>query len=145
MSRKMKKIHFGNFEKKGRWIIIGISIIAIFFIINGAFEFIKFENPKTNKFLNAIGFLIVFAISSQMFWYQNYVKWNKRGILIRIKSFFGKNIRFKEIKSSELTDKKLIITETYGNKIEIDLSHIIESDVKKLFDIINKNTNTNNV
>ena len=106
----MKKIHFGNFEKKGRWIIIGISIIAIFFIINGAFEFIKFENPKTNKFLNAIGFLIVFAISSQMFWYQNYVKWNKRGILIRIKSFFGKNIRFKEIKSSELTDKKLIIT-----------------------------------
>jgi len=141
----MKKIHFGNLEKKGRWIIIVISIIGLLLIINGAFEFVEFENPKTNKYLNAIGFLIVFAISSQMFWYQNYVQWNKRGILIRIKSFFGKNLKFKEIKSSELNDKKLIITETYGNKIEIDLSHIIESDIEKLIDIINKNTIANTV
>ncbi|ADY29310.1 hypothetical protein Celly_1485 [Cellulophaga lytica DSM 7489] len=44
-----------------------------------------------------------------------------------------------------MNDKKLIIIETYGNKIEIDLSHIIESDIEKLIDIINKNTIANTV
>ncbi|NRR93357.1 hypothetical protein HSX10_17420 [Winogradskyella undariae] len=141
----MKKIHFGNLNKKGRWILLPLILIGLFLIINGAFDFIEFVNPKINKYLNAIGYLIVFGFSTQMFWYQNYVQWNKRGILIRIKSFFGKNINFKEIKSSELNDKKLIITETYGNKIEIDLSHILESDIEKLMDIINKNTIANTV
>ncbi|PIB27863.1 hypothetical protein BFP78_15750 [Gaetbulibacter sp. 5U11] len=141
----MKKIHFGNLNKKGRWILLPLILIGLFLIINGTFDFIEFANPKMNKYLNAIGYLIVFGFSTQMFWYQNYVQWNKRGILIRIKSFFGKNIKFKEIKSSELNDKKLIIIETYGNKIEIDLSHIIESDVEKLMDIINKNTIANTV
>ena len=141
----MKKIHFGNLNKKGRWILLPVILIGLFLIINGAFDFIEFTNPKMNKYLNAIGYLIVFGFSTQMFWYQNYVQWNKRGILIKIESFFGKNIKFKEIKSSELNDKKLIILETYGNKIEIDLSHIIESDVEKLMDIINKNTIANTV
>ncbi|WOD42177.1 hypothetical protein [Hwangdonia lutea] len=141
----MKKIHFGNLNKKGRWILLPLILIGLFLIINGAFNFIEFANPKMNKYLNAIGYLIVFGFSTQMFWYQNYVQWNKRGILIRIKSFFGKNIKFKEIKLCELNGKKLIITETYGNKIEIDLSHIIESDVEKLMNIINKNTIANSV
>ncbi|MEY8847331.1 hypothetical protein AB9K26_00830 [Psychroserpens sp. XS_ASV72] len=141
----MKKIHFGNLNKKDRWILLPLILIGLFLIINGAFDIIEFANPKMNKYLNAVGYLIVFGFSTQMFWYQNYVQWNKRGILIRIKSFFGKNIKFKEIKSSELNEKKLIITETYGNKIEIDLSHIIESDIERLMDIINKNTIANNV
>ncbi len=139
----MKKIHFGNLNKKGRWLLLPLILIGLFLIINGAFDFIELANPKMTKYLNAIGYLIVFGFSTQMFWYQNFVQWNNRGILIRIKSFFGKNIKFKEIKSSELNDKKLIITETYGNKIEFDLSHIIESDVEKLMDIINKNTIAN--
>ncbi|MDO6489876.1 MULTISPECIES: hypothetical protein [unclassified Cellulophaga] len=141
----MKKIHFGNLNKKGRWILLPLILIGLFLIINGAFDFIEFTNPKTNKYLNAIGYLIVFGFSTQMFWYQNYVQWNKRGILIRIKSFFGKNIKFKEIKSSQLVDKKLIITETYGNKIEIDLTHIVESDVTKLYEIVKENTIANTV
>lgn len=136
----MKRIHFGNLNKKGRWILLPLIFIGLFLIINGAFDIIEFTNPKTNKYLNAIGYLIIFGFSTQMFWYKNYVQWNKRGILIRIKSFFGKNIKFKEIKSSELTDKKLIITEEYGNKIEIDLTHIVESDVIKLYEIIKENT-----
>ena len=104
------------------------------------FEYLVFENPKTNKYLNAIGFLIVFGINSQMFWYRNYVQWNKRGIFIRIKSFLGKNITFKDIKSYELSNKILTLKLTNGNKIEIDLNHIVETDALKLHDIISKNT-----
>lgn len=141
----MKKIHFGNLERKiGLLVIIG-SVVGLSLIINGAFEIFQFENRTMSKYLNATGFILIAIFSTRMFWYKNYVQWSKNGILIRIKSVFGKNIKFKEIKSSELTDKKLIITETYGNKIEIDLSQIIDSDIEKLMNIINKNTIANNV
>ena len=141
----MKRIYFGNLNKKGRWILLPLILIGLFLIINGAFDFIEFENPKTHKYLNALGYIIVFGFSTQMFWYKNYVQWNSRGILIRIKSFLGKNIKFKEIISSELTNKKLILKTVYGNKIEFDLSEIVESDSKKLYEIIRKNTIANNV
>jgi len=141
----MKRIHFGNLNKKGRWILLPLIFVGLFLIINGAFDFIKFTNPKTSKYLNAIGYLIIFGFSTQMFWYKNYVQWNNRGIHIRIKSFLGKNIKFKEIISSELTNKKLILKTVYGNKIEFDLSEIVESDSKKLYEIIIKNTIANNV
>ncbi|WP_323028077.1 hypothetical protein [Gelidibacter japonicus] len=141
----MKRIHFGNLTGKSRWIMILLSIIGLLLILNGMFEYLVFENPKTNKYLNAIGFLIVFGINSQMFWYRNYVQWNKRGIFIRIKSFLGKNITFKDIKSYELSNKILTLKLTYGNKIEIDLNHIVETDALKLHDIISKNTMARNV
>ena len=105
----MKRIHFGNLSKKSHWILVPLIFIGLFLIINGAFEFIEFENPKTHKYLNTIGYLIIFGFSTQMFWYKNYVQWNNRGMLIRIKSFLGKNIKFKEIISSELTNKKLML------------------------------------
>ncbi|WP_417198115.1 hypothetical protein [Bizionia sp.] len=105
----MKRIHFGNLNKKGRWILLPLILTGLFLLLNGAFDFIEFENPKTNKYLNVFGYIIVFGFSTQMFWYKNYVQWNSRGMLIRIKSFLGKNIKFKEIISSELTNKKLIL------------------------------------
>ncbi|WP_417559147.1 hypothetical protein [Mesoflavibacter zeaxanthinifaciens] len=141
----MKRIHFGNLNKKGRWILLPLILTGLFLLLNGAFDFIEFENPKTNKYLNVFGYIIVFGFSTQMFWYKNYVQWNSRGMLIRIKSFLGKNIKFKEIISSELTNKKLILKTVYGNKIEFDLSEIVESDSKKLYEIIKKNTIANNV
>jgi len=141
----MKRIHFGNLNTKGRWILLPLIFMGLFFIINGVFDFIEFENPNTNKYLNAIGYLIIFVFSTQMFWYQNYVQWNRRGMLIRIKSFLGKNIRFKEIISSELTNKKLILKTIYGNTIEFDVSEVVDADSKKLHEIIQKNILAKNV
>lgn len=138
----MKRIHFDNMKS---WFWITILILSLIFILTGTFELFDFENPKLNKRISAIGFLLQVLFYSRMFWYKNYVQWNSRGILIRIKSFLGKNIKFKEIISSELTNKKLILKTVYGNKIEFDLSEIVESDSKKLYEIIRKNTIANNV
>ncbi|AEH02685.1 hypothetical protein [Lacinutrix sp. 5H-3-7-4] len=141
----MKRIHFANLNKKGRWILLPLILIGLFLIINGVFDFIEFKNPKTHKYLNTLGYVIVFGFSTQMFWYKNYIQWNNRGMLIKIKSFLGKNIKFKEIISSELTNKKLILKTVYGNKIEFDLSEIVESDSKKLHEIIRKKMLANNL
>jgi len=139
----MKKIHFDNLSKN--WFLISILILSIIFLLVGIFEFIPFENPIVNKRISGIGFLLQVLFLSRMFWYKNYIQWNNKGAVIRIKSFLGKNVKFKEITSSELINKKLILKTVYGNSIEFDLSEIVDSDSEKLYEIIRKNTIANTV
>tara|TARA_R110002073_G_C8981772_1_gene537027 strand:- start:51 stop:473 length:423 start_codon:yes stop_codon:yes gene_type:complete len=137
-----KKIHFDNMKN---WIWIVILILSLIFILAGTFELFEFENPKLNKRISAIGFFLQVIYFSKMFWYKNYVQWNKKGAVVRINSFMGKSLRFDEIKMTELIEKKLIITKDNGNTVTFDLNEIAESDTQKLNEIIVKNTIANNV
>ncbi|MCA0154545.1 hypothetical protein [Winogradskyella vincentii] len=139
----MKRIHFDNLSKN--WFLITILILSIIFLLVGIFEFIPFENPKINKGISGIGFLLQALFFSRMFWYKNYVEWNKKGVTIRINSFLGKSIMFENIKKTELDDQKLVITQRNGKIFTFDLKEIAESDSKKLNEIIIKNTIANNV
>ena len=134
----MRKIHFENIG--GNWKVLGFMILALACIILGGFEMIDFTNPKFNKYISSIGFLILTIYFSKTFWYKNYVQWNKKGIVIRIKSFLGKTLKFDEIKETELNENRLTITKTDGNKVQIDLTEIEKSDTQKLNEIILKNT-----
>ncbi len=139
----MKRIHFDNFSEN--WFLITILILSVIFLLVGIFEFIPFENPKINKGISGIGFLLQALFFSRMFWYKNYVQWNKKGATIRINSILGKSIMFDNIKGTELNEKKLIITQKNGKKFMFDLNEIAESDTQKLNEIIVKNTIANTV
>ena len=121
------------------------SFINSFFLLVGIFEFIPFENPKINKRISGVGFLLQALFFSRMFWYKNYIQWNKKGAVIRINSFIGKSLSFDQIKTTELNEKKLKITKTNGKIVTFDLDEIAESDTQKLNEIIVKNTIANNV
>ena len=139
----MKKIHFDNLRKN--WFLITILILSIIFLLVGIFEFIPFENPKINKKISGVGFLLQALYFSRMFWFKNYIQWNKKGAVIRINSFMGKSLSFDEIKKTELNEKKLTITKVNEKKITFDLKEISESDTQKLNEIIVKNTIANTV
>jgi hypothetical protein len=139
----MKRIHFDNLSKN--WFLITILILSIIFLLFGIFELIPFENPKINKGISGIGFLLQGLFISRMFWYKNYVQWNKKGAVIRINSFTIKSLSFDQIKATELNDKKLIVIKTNGNNVMFDLNEIAESDSQKLNELIIKNTIANNV
>ena len=133
----MKRIHFDNLNKN--WFLITILVLSIVFLLVGIFEFIPFENPKINKGISGIGFLLQGLFFSRMFWYKNYMQWNKKGAVIRINSFFGKSLRFDQIRMTELDGKTLKITKTNGEIVIFNLNEIAESDTQKLNEIIVKN------
>lgn len=139
----MKRIHFDNLNKN--WFLITILVLSIVFLLVGIFEFIPFENPKINKRISGIGFLLQALFFSRLFWYKNYIQWNKKGAVIRINSFMGKSLSFDQIKTTELNEKKLTITKVNGKKVTFDLNEIAESDAQKLNEIIVKNTIANTV
>ncbi|HLV13752.1 MAG TPA: hypothetical protein VKY41_01130 [Xanthomarina sp.] len=138
----MKRIYFDNMRNKF-W--MAIFILAVICFLIGIFEPIEFSNKNLNKYLLRSGFILQAIYFSKMLWYKNYIQWNKKGAFIRINSFLGKSLRFKQINSTEWNEKQLIITKVNGEKITIDLNEIAESDTKKLNDIIVKNTSANSL
>ena len=138
----MKRIHFDNLGKGNYWIIL---IILSLILGIGIAEPFEFENEKIYKYIRAAGFLLPCIYFSKLFWYKNTVQWNKKGIVIRIKSFLGKSLRFDEIKATELNGKILTLTKYDGKIITLDLNEFAESDTQKLNEIIIENTIANNV
>ena len=125
------------------WFWIMVLILSISFIIGGSFGIFEFENPRINKVLTTTGFLLQVIYFSRMFWYKNYVQWNKKGAVIKINSFNSKSLSFDEVIKTEINDKKLIVT-TINEKITtFNLSNIIKSDVQRLNDIIVNNSVAN--
>ncbi len=138
----MKRIRFDNIG--GNWKMLILIVLSLIFILAGAFEVFEFENPNMNKYISGIGFFMQVIYWSKMFWYKNYVQWNKKGIVIRIKSVLGKSLRFDEIRTTELNEKTLTITKFSGKKIQIDLNQITEADSQRLNKILVENTIANN-
>ena len=138
----MEKIYFDNL-RNNFW--IGIFILSTLCLIFGIFEIIEFSNPDINGYIRKSGFLLQALYFSKMFWYRNYVQWNKLGAVIRINSLFGKSFKFLEVQSTEFNNKILTITKTNGEKITVDLTRISESDIQKLNEVIVKNTIANRV
>lgn len=136
---KANRIHFDNLNNN--WFLNVILILSILFLLVGIFELIPFENPIINKRISGTGFLLQTLYFSRMFWYKNYVQWNKEGAVVRINSILGKTLQFKKVKTVELTDEKLIVTKINGKKTIVDVSEIAESDIQILNKIILKNIN----
>ena len=107
-------------------------------IIFGFFEIIQFQNPKINKGISKIGYLSQTVFFSRMFWFKNYVQYNKKGIFIRIKTFFGKSILFDNVERTELENQVLTIYKNDGTRYDFNLEEIEENDSRKLFDVINQ-------
>src|SRR5690606_8407274 len=108
----MKKIHFNqlNFRNNKAQFIL-LVLCGIILVLN-VFEVINFENKLWNKLLNASIFLMLVLIYSKMFWFRNFVQWNKKVILIKLNNFWGKSYKFEEIKDFSVKIKclKFIIT-----------------------------------
>ena len=94
--------------------------------------------------MSVTGYLLQSLYFSKLFWHKNTVQWNDKGIVIRIKSFLGKSLRFDEIKATELNEKILTLIKTDGRKITVDLNEFSNSDTQKLNEIMIKNTIANN-
>lgn len=134
----MKKIHFNQLKFKN-WSSV-LLIISLLFILFGSFEIIKFEYKKINRIITSLGFLLQVIFYSKMFFYKNYVEWNKTGMNIKINRFIAKSIEFDNLKTIELENKSLKIIEKTGREKKIEIYNIENNDIEKLIKIIKQNS-----
>lgn len=134
----MKKIHFNHLTFKN-WTSV-LMLISLVFILMGSFEIIDFEYKRTNKILASIGFFIQAAYYSKMFWYKNYVEWNKLGMNIKINRLISKSIKFENVKKLELDTTNLKIIQKSGSDKIFEIHDIASTDLEKLMKIIAQNS-----
>ena len=136
----MNKIHFDhlNFrDNKAQFILL---ILAFILIILNFLEFWTFENPKIGKLINIAIFLFLAFIHSKIFWYKNFVQWNKKGIMIKLNEFWGKNFQFEEISNYNIQNNELIISKYDGQKKVFNLQNIESESINRLANILKANT-----
>lgn len=134
----MKKIHFNHLTFKN-WTSL-LMIISLVLILVGSFEIIDFEYKRTNKILASIGFFIQTLYFSKMFWYKNYVEWNKLGMNIKINSLISKSLTFKNVEKLELDITNLKIIQKSGREKTFEIHNIASNDLEKLVKIIEQNS-----
>lgn len=130
----MKKLHFDDLSKQKYWILL--LVMSLVLVLSGFFKPFDFENPKVYQYFSIVGFLVQVLFFSRLFWYKNNVQWNKKGVVLRIKPYFGKSIRFEEVKAVELHENTMTIRKWDGPDVSIDLSEIIQSDRKMLLQLL---------
>jgi len=134
----MERIKFDDLQsKKARIIIIFSAILTLI----GIFKPFNLFSEEIYKWLFALGVFILFIFFSRMFWFKNYVQWNKKGIVIKLNSWFGfgKSIKFSEIKSINFEANTIEFTLFGGrNKRIVDISKIDLVDRQRLRQILQK-------
>jgi hypothetical protein len=130
----MKKIHFNHLRFKN-WCTLIIAL-AFICVIAGFFELFPFHNEKNHSKVSALGSLLTAIYYSKMFWYRNYVEWNKLGMNIKLNKWTSKAITFNEVKNVTLSDTILKITGKSQVEHLFQIQSIEPQDVKKLVAII---------
>lgn len=130
----MERVKFDNMRD---WRLVVLIAVSLLCLLVGWAEPVSLENPSVYKIISSVGFFLQAVYFSRMFWYRNYVQWNKRGGNIKINSFFGHSFRFSEIKSVALLEDQLTIAFVGGKQpLTFDLSKVEAEDRELMKDIL---------
>tara|TARA_R110002051_G_scaffold202618_1_gene269218 strand:- start:574 stop:987 length:414 start_codon:yes stop_codon:yes gene_type:complete len=136
----MNKMHFENLRD---WKLVSILIISAILLILGIFEPFEFISPEIYDKILPAGFLLQIIYTSRIFWYKNYVQWNKLGMTLKINSFFGKHYSFDQISGVEMNTDTLTITKTNGTKTAYNIAGMEKRDALQLQHLILERSSTN--
>ncbi|WP_434979097.1 hypothetical protein [Daejeonia sp. YH14] len=132
----MKKIHFDELNFKNSKLHFALILTSIIFLLLYVFKPFEFISEKNYGILFSLVFVIQLFTNSKVFWYKYFVQWNKKGIIIKINDFWGKNLKFNEISNFDLKQNRLTIIKLDGKKEVFNLENIEQESVNKLMNIL---------
>ena len=133
----MRKIYFDQHNARGNVILLTLAAICIMI---GLWHISVPDSSIWYRRINTFGYFLLVIVLAKPVVRKYYVGWSKRGIFIKIGSYFGKSIRFKDIATIEFSENVLHIRKKDGHSHSFNLSGISEKDVAKLTEILATNT-----
>jgi hypothetical protein len=137
----MKKVYFDKLDgRKNKLLAIPMILFLLIYV------FTAFTNRDSNlhQISAIIGFGSAVIFFGKQFYYRNYVGWNKKGLLLRLNSFTSKNVPFHKIESYNISNGRLEIVRKDQKRLTFNLEGISDHEIKKIRDLLRKNTNTTN-
>lgn len=136
----MKKIKFDQLNFRNNKAQFFLIVLTGILILLNFFEVFNNSDPRIAKYSNVIAYLILALIFSKMFWFKNYVQWNKKGIMIKLNGSWGKNYKFEEISTFKIQGNDLIIAKFNGQTNAFNLQNIEPESINNLINILKTNT-----
>lgn len=115
-------------------LIIGTFLIILGILKDGSIAFYS---------IAFFGILILIIDLSKIFWFKNYVKYNKTRVYIKIKRWIGFTIRYDEVSSIKNFKYFFVITKNNGDHIMFSTRQMHYSDVKKINELLLEKINAN--
>lgn len=134
----MKPIKFHSLDWKNNKLLLLFLLLSLVFIVSSLFDVWDFLGGETVKYITAICYLGLALKNIYPFFYRNHVQWNKRGIMIRVNSFWGTNFSFDEVRRIEYTEDRYTVYK-YGNGWKpkmINLEGIEQESKERLLQIL---------
>lgn len=131
----MQRIHFDKLSVD--WVRVTLLIASALCILIGYGMIFNYENGL----ISAFGFLIQIFILSRIFWYKNYVQWNKKGIVIKTNPIKSKTINFEDVETIIAEQESIIIQLLHNTNKKINLKEIHEDDKNHLIRILVEHSN----
>ncbi|NER10419.1 hypothetical protein SAMN06265375_10133 [Muriicola jejuensis] len=138
----MKRIYFDKMDSRSKKVL---AIPMIIFL--GIYIYSAFNNRGSvlQSVSGIIGFGFFIFLMSKQFFFKNYVGWNRMGLIIKLNSFWPRNINFGDIKSYKIENNRLHILRKNGSEFNFNLENIGVDDENKIRNILNANIFANNV
>ncbi|WP_062616148.1 hypothetical protein [Flammeovirga sp. SJP92] len=124
--KKIRIYHIPAFIEK---IIVVVSFLLVAI---GSFS----ENFGISALLEDIlivgGFVLLLLYQSRVWWFKNYVEWNKKQIYLKLGAGKGIKLKFATLNSCILQKELLLIKLKNGETISISIKEYNRSEVQKL-------------
>ncbi|MFV8280390.1 hypothetical protein ACNKXS_02540 [Christiangramia marina] len=130
-----KKVLFHKIHGRSSKILIPLALVCL--VLYG----VDYFNDMFGRFDSVLLFsahLILLIFWSRMIFYKSVVSWNKLGVNIKMKGFYGKQFTFDKIRSVEITDSELMIIERYGKTSNFDIRQISMEDRERIANIFDR-------
>ncbi|WP_157472068.1 hypothetical protein [Neolewinella persica] len=83
--------------------------------------------------------IIAYQVGLRRFFHRHYVEWNKRGMTLRVNSFWGLNLSFSDVKNVVFSEDSYTLNMYGGSTKNIDLAGIEQQSKERLLTLLNTN------
>ena len=129
----MKKIYFDRLDSTFHKALM-IPTLVFFGIY--LYATLADADPTLKAISGVLGFGMLIFFLGKPFFYRNYVGWNKRGVTIKLNSFFSKTLSFRDIESFGIEKDQFVVRRINGSTFLFNIANIQADQLNRLQDIL---------
>lgn len=121
------------------WVEKTIAAVSFILVAVGSFASSFSLSETTENVFIVLGFTFLLLYQSRVWWFKNYVEWNKQQIFLKLNGNKGIRLKFKTINSAVLDKNQLFIKLKNEQELDLPISNLNRKNLQEVHLIIMEN------
>jgi hypothetical protein len=133
----MRNVFFDNASsRQNRLLAIPMVVFMLIYILTAFYD----QGSLLHKISAILGFGFSVVFLGKQFAFRNYLGWNKKGMVLKLNSFFSKTISFEHIHDYSFENENLEIIRKNGSRFNFSLKDIKPDHIDRIREVISSHT-----